>query len=301
MTIEDKLARYKRMLDAGTIDQSEYDILVTPLAVSFTTVDGAGTAAQTEGGALGHSAIKVDGDNTGMLNTGTSITTQGGAVALGSVEVGGHFIGRDFIQSVTQVVHSDEDPEEAKSVIAHYLYALSNDLTGLKLGEIDVAAKDTSREPLQLADVYVPLNTHLQIPTDITLVEWLASSRGTDRRDLDRQQETRPVDALEALTAHQQLTLLGKPGSGKSTFGANVLLTLARVWQGHRDELTKLGENWPQNAPLPIRVILRRFAEQLPTGDEPVRAGDLQTSPFPFKNASINGQDLQDLQVYVIL
>jgi len=69
--------------------------------------------------------------------------------------------------------------------------------------------------------------------------------------------------------------VLGKPGSGKSTFGASVLLTLVQAWQGHGDELAKLGGAWKHGVLLPIRVVLRRFAEQLPLGDKPARAGDL--------------------------
>ena len=87
--------------------------------------------------------------------------------------------------------------------------------------------------------------------------------------------ETRPVTALEALAAHRELTLLGKPGGGKSTFGAHVLLALAQAWQGHGAELDHLGETWTLGPLLPIRVVLRRFAEQLPSGDQPARAGDL--------------------------
>ena len=138
-----------------------------------------------------------------------------------------------------------------------------------------MSAQETKREPLQLADVYVPLDTHLRIPTDATLVRWLARDRRPERGDLDAQRDTRPVSALEALAAHRELTVLGKPGSGKSTFGASVLLALAQVWQGHGDELARLGERWRHGALLPIRVVLRRFAEQLPPGDQPARAGDL--------------------------
>ncbi|MGH9577807.1 MAG: NACHT domain-containing protein, partial [Terriglobales bacterium] len=69
--------------------------------------------------------------------------------------------------------------------------------------------------------------------------------------------------------------MLGKPGSGKSTFGASALLALAQVWQGHRDEIGKLSGIWTWGTPLPIRVVLRRFAEQLPPGDKPARAGNL--------------------------
>jgi hypothetical protein len=236
-----------------------------------------GSGAATPGGDVAREerGVTVDGDNVGPINTGTTIATQGGAAIQGSVEAGGNFIGRDFIQYVTQIIQGGEDPEEANSVIAAYLHALVADLAGLKLGEIDVSAKETRREPLQLADVYVPLDTTLRIHESMTLEKWLARAADPpDRYDL-QETERRSVAALDALAAHRELTILGKPGSGKSTFGASVLLTLAQVWQGHRDELARLGESWTHDAPLPVRVILRRFADQLPPGKDVARAGDL--------------------------
>jgi hypothetical protein len=84
------------------------------------SVTGAGAIAQGGGDALGQSAVKVDGANSGNINTGTQIH--------GSVQTqGGDFIGRDFIQHLTQI---GEDPEIARSVIAHYLSALITDLAG---------------------------------------------------------------------------------------------------------------------------------------------------------------------------
>lgn len=241
------------------------------------SASGPGAVAQGGGDALGRRAVKVEGDNAGPINTGTqtNIVTQGGAAVQGTVEVGGHFIGRDFIQVITQVVHPGEDPDEAQSVIAHYLDALAADLAGLKLGEIDGAAKQPDREPLQLADVYVPLDTHLRIPADTSLENWLARDRRFERGEREDSRDTRPVSALEALATHRELTVLGKAGSGKSTFGASVLLALGQAWQGHPAELARLGERWPHGAPFPIRVVLRRFAEQLSPGDKPARAGDL--------------------------
>jgi len=207
---------------------------------------------------------------------GTAIATQGGAVVEGSVRVrNGHFIGRDFIEVVTQVVQGGEDRDEAQSVIALYLDALATDLAGLKLGEIDLSGDQPQRELLQLADIYVPLDTTLRIPRDATLERWLAGDQGRREEPAREHGETRPVSALEALAAQRELTLLGPPGSGKSTFGASVLLALAQAWQGHADALGALGETWTHGALLPIRVILRRFAEQLPPGDRPARAGDL--------------------------
>jgi hypothetical protein len=81
------------------------------------------------------------------------------------------------------------------------------------------------------------------------------------------------VSVLEAMTHHRELTLLGKPGSGKSTFGARVLLALAQGWQGQAEAMAVLGEGWQGAALLPVRIVLRHFAERLPAGDQPVRAG----------------------------
>jgi predicted NACHT family NTPase len=203
----------------------------------------------------------VDGANSGNINTGTQIH--------GSVQTqGGDFIGRDFIQHLTQI---GEDPEIARSVIAHYLSALITDLAGLKQGEIDGAINQAQQSPLQLADIYVPLDTTLNIPENMTLAQW--RSHNFKRNDVEVQRETRTVSALEALAEYCKLTLLGKAGGGKSTFGASVLLNLAQVWQGHTDKLQELGEHWTFGALLPIRVILRRFAEQY--GDGQPAAGDI--------------------------
>jgi len=201
-----------------------------------------------------------------------NIVTDGGAVVHGGIQTqGGDFIGRDFVQYLTQIIQQGEDPEEAKSVIAHYLYALVNDLSGLKLGEIYASTNQAQQSPLQLADIYVPLDTELHIPQGVTLAGWLDGKIG----EADARREMRPVTALEALAEHRELTLLGSAGSGKSTFGASVLLNLAQAWQGHGDKLAELGENWIHGALLPIRIILRGFAEQLPAGEQMARAGDL--------------------------
>jgi formylglycine-generating enzyme required for sulfatase activity len=229
-------------------------------------------AAAQEAQAVGERSGSTDA-NSGTVNTGMqTIATQGGAVVQGAIQAGGHFIGRDFVQYVTNATQVDEDPEDAKSVIALYLHALVTDLAGLKLGEIDTSADQTRQTPLQLADVYVPLDTTLHIPEDATLAQWLSRERDRQRDDIHAQ---RPVSALEAVSEHRELTVLGKPGSGKSTFGASVLLAVAQAWQGHGDQMARLGETWAHGALLPIRVILRRFAEQLAPGDKAARAGDV--------------------------
>ncbi|SAL59860.1 NACHT domain-containing protein [Caballeronia humi] len=225
------------------------------------TVDGSGSTRS-----VGAGGVHVGGQNTGTINTGTQVITEGG-----------HFIAIALTERVSQIIHGGEDAEEAKSVIALYLYGLVADLAGLMLGEIDVSAMQAKLEPLQLADVYVPLDTRLRIPKEMKLTEWLLRNQRPLSGDAATQHQDRPVSALEALAAHRELTILGRPGSGKSTFGANVLLTLAQVWQGHRDELARLGDSWTHDVLLPIRVVLRRFADKLPVGSDAARAYDLWT------------------------
>lgn len=203
----------------------------------------------------------------------TQVAAQGGAAVLGSVQTaGGHFIGRDFILIISPA--GQADAEEAQSIVGHYLHTLTADLAGLTLAEIGAAQELTRHAPLQLADVYVPLDTTQQVPANSSLAQWLARA-GQRERGEDQPRDMRPVSALEALAQHRELTLLGKPGSGKSSFGAHVLLALAQAWQGHPEELARLGDSWNHGPLLPIRVVLRRFAEQLPAGDGPARAGDL--------------------------
>lgn len=207
----------------------------------------------------------------------TPRTDTGGGANIGhGVRIGnGHFIGRDYIQHLTQIVQSGEDAEAAKNTIALYLRNLSTQLTGLRLGEIDGSMDHSRRQALQLGDVYVPLHTTLQIDERQTLPEWLARKDSPSRAKPEDGRATRPVSALEALTNHHCLTLLGKPGSGKSSFGARVLLALAEAWRGKTSELQHLGDSWTHGTLFPIRVVLRKFADQLPAGDATGRASDV--------------------------
>ncbi len=211
--------------------------------------------------------------------------TAGGAAIQGGVKTqGGHFIGRDFIQHIQQVVQQGEGAAELQSVVASYLDSLANDLAGIKLGDIDDAPDQSRQTPLQLADIYVPLNTSLRIPKGMALQQWLAHKQGRQSSKHEAQAESEPVSALQALATQRRLTLLGLPGSGKSTFGAHVLLAMAQTWQGQPGALEALGKDWQHGAKLPIRVVLRQFSESLPASDKPATAGDLW---------AFIGQDLQ--------
>ena len=222
------------------------------------------------------------------------VQTGGGAVFKRSVtSSSGHVIGRDFVQVIEQMTVQGEDAKDATLALASYLHALATDLAGLNLGDIDASPDQTRQTPLQLADIYVPLQTTFKLPKRAKLAQaaqaqdpgemlLAAGSRGDTR---NKTPEFRSASAIEALATHPRLTLLGAPGSGKSTFGAHVLLCLAQAWQG-RDKAEKLlGKTWTAGPLLPVRVVLRRFAESHAGSAKKLRAGDLWT---------FIGQDLHD-------
>jgi formylglycine-generating enzyme required for sulfatase activity len=219
----------------------------------------------------------------------TDINAGGGAAVQGSVKLkNGHFIGRDSIKVINQIV--SEDTKGAQLALASYLHALATDLAGLQLGEIDPSINQTQQKPLQLPDIYVPLNTTLNLEKGKPLERVLEGKGGGETLPGTRGRETemQPVSALQALAACPKLTLLGTPGSGKSTFGAHALLTLAKAWQDSNKQLPTteaLGKTWKHGALLPVRVVLRSFAHAHATSTKKLTAGDLW---------AFIGQDLED-------
>lgn len=225
-----------------------------------------------------------------------TINTGGGAYVAGEVSVNGDFVGRDkiihtLIESLT-IVTGKADPSEESGWLASYLRAVIEDCSGINLQAIDDSAargdRDSARrEPPKLSDVYVDLNTTLRVPSKFaSLAElyknarFLAGARneiyGLEVDAQLRKDKSRTVSVLEAFAHHREMVLLGKPGSGKSTFSSFVSLNLARAASGHASSLTALGERWTYGALLPVRVTLRKFAQFLSTSDSEGNAGDLR-------------------------
>lgn len=105
----------------------------------------------------------------------------------------------------------------------------------------------------------------------------------------------RPLSAVEVLNTEQHLVLLGGPGSGKSTFvniaalamadellGADGLglglawltapIPRARDEQEDQDKEPPKPQRWEHGALLPVRVVLRDLAAQLPAPGTPITA-----------------------------
>lgn len=242
-------------------------------------LQGSGAIAQGPGAlAVGAGGVFVGAANTGVVSTVTK-QISGGAVFEAPVQAGA-MAGRDLLyigQVVRQVLPDATKQKDAQAVVAQYLDGLVAELTGLRLHNVDENV-DIQQTALELREIYVPLDTEAQIPSNLTLarlydLDKIGGSVALSVRMLAK--ETRPVSALEALAHHPQLTLLGRAGSGKSTFGEWVLLTLAQGWRGKVDLQAELGETWTHGRLLPIRIVLREFAAGLALGHSSCNAGHL--------------------------
>lgn len=123
-------------------------------------------------------------------------------------------------------------------------------MTRQEVAELDLAAVFTE------LDVYAIDERQQRAPEE--WAELAAQGEAAQRRP-----------ALEALCRYPRLTILGDPGSGKSTLVDFVTLCLAgaQLGDGAETGLERLGTAWDLPALLPLRVILRDYAARgLPAG-----------------------------------
>lgn len=122
-----------------------------------------------------------------------------------------------------------------------YLQTLVAECVGLDLNLI--ASPD--KHQIRLPDLYIPLE--------------LQGVEGV---------ENAPRTAIEAVAGAQRLIVLGDPGAGKSSLVRQLVVQLVRARQG-RQVSTRMpgwdGRSWP----LPVRILLHRFAAWLPDDAEP--------------------------------
>lgn len=206
-----------------------------------------------------------------------SVVVQGGIH--GNVFTGaGDQVSGDKIVTIHQMADSHAQNEAARhrQQIDSYLRRLADTVDKLPASAQSSNVDMSRTQALRLSDVYVALNTTATRRKSQTLAQALlpprqasqaARRRGAESADEAEDRRTAkeanvPVSALEALAHHHQLTLLGSAGSGKSSFGAHVLASLARAGLARSDGKSELGEAWPHGPLLPLRVVLRAFAEQ---------------------------------------
>jgi energy-coupling factor transporter ATP-binding protein EcfA2 len=148
---------------------------------------------------------------------------------------------------------------ETDEALFTYCRVLRDGIRDLPMRGIDIEASDpdSKQQRLDLARVYIDLNTKTKISAK---GKW---NKKRSSSSPDEEQETRPLSALEAAIQNKQMVLLGDPGSGKTTFINHLALCLA----AHRlepqgDWLARLSI-WPEKEAdlIPVPVTLRDFAQ----------------------------------------
>jgi formylglycine-generating enzyme required for sulfatase activity len=204
-----------------------------------------------------------------QLSGGGAIAQAGGVAAgPGSVAVGGDVLG-DIIQMVVQQVAA-EQPQlgpQPDTLRTAYLKRLARECGVLRLLGLDTSAGHAGADQegdVRLEAVYVHLDTSRTAP------DAKAGEKPKRRREGEEMERQRLLSALEAVACFPRLVLTGGPGAGKSTFANYLALCLAVHSLALEERPFALSPEkhlptWPGNLwPLPVRIVLREFARELP-------------------------------------
>ena len=160
---------------------------------------------------------------------------------------------------------------------SHYLRTLITRCDPLDLAPIDEtylqSTSPTGENMVRITDVFTTLylkglaRTSQQSIADIIFHQIERLEPKAEKEELI------PIQATEAVAAIKRLVILGQPGSGKSTLVNHITTQLARRRLGKQLAEEKL-PGWDRDAkPLPILIVLRRFAAWLPERTPHDKAG----------------------------
>lgn len=164
------------------------------------------------------------------------------------------------IQSAVFAAPSPSSYVDPKELLWTYLNQIVLDSGSLDLSGIDrKMAYDQENAHLELVAVYTALDTLHSSPMNRQQLDRSGHRNFMEMAESERQ------TALAFVDGAPYAALLGDPGSGKTTFANFLALCLAGEILGlKKANLSHLGPTWTQGALLPVRVVLRNFAAQLP-------------------------------------
>ena len=246
------LENLKLAFDAGAIDQATFDAAAAGIQAQLA---GAGAIARGPAAqAVGAGGVGIGGNNSGDINLGLII----------------------------QAAKPGASPQDLRRAYLARLLTQAN--------QLPLSAGDSGHAQVRLAAVYTALLTQRSESAP-------AAGRAAQRLADPREHAAKNLSALDVLNAEPRLVLLGGPGSGKSTFVNFVAMSMAGELLGltspnlatltapvprdddDRDDADGDGkapkpQQWDHRALLPVLVVLRDLASQLPP---PGQAVDAQT------------------------
>ncbi len=256
----DPLAELRRALEQGHITRATFDAAAAAFKAQAdppdppdtrAALDGSGAVAQGAGAtALGQGAAQVIGDVHGTLNLGVIIE---------------------------QARQPGAGMEALRRAYLARLLAHAN--------QLPLLAGEPGSDQVQLASVYTALLT--QRSAAYAEGQRLPAAAAADEH------RARPLSALAVLDAEPRLVLMAGPGGGKSTFVNVVAMSLAGELLGLQqpnlatlvaplpadDDQPDRGKDrppepqpWRHGPLLPVLVLLRDLASQLPPPGTPVDA-----------------------------
>jgi len=150
----------------------------------------------------------------------------------------------------------------------NYLHTLIADCDPLDLSTVDETAAPVGRQTgdsveVGISDVFTSLHLENLRRLESESVEDAILRREKMSRSPERvtgEEEFLPVTAVEGVAAMPRLVVLGRPGGGKSSLVKFLATQLAKLRLGQDVPKERL-PGWPLDLqPLPVRIILRRFA-----------------------------------------
>jgi len=221
-----RLEQLRKAFESGALDEDTYQAAVAALGASAPA-----NAEVTGPGAVAQGLRPV-------------------SAGAGSVAVGGDVRGNVYLGS---------PPRDSAEALAIYRRVTMSACRHLPLRGIDPGASDAAgdQQRLNLAEVYVALDTKAQIPVYF---------KNVDRASATPTRQKAPLPALHATIQNRHVVILGDPGSGKSTFVNHLCFCLVGCGLDSTASWLSQLSGWPHREAdiVPVSLVLRDLARSLP-------------------------------------
>ncbi len=243
-----QLEKLELALQGGVIDQATFDIAAAALEGGL--AKGSATAIGNNAEAMAAGSVRIDGHNSGFVNAGV-------------------YIAAARVPGAT--------PQQLRRGYLSRIWSRAN--------QLPLFGGDNASQQISLSSVYTALLTTASQEDDLDGVMHAMNS--------STEKAHKSASALDVLNAEKKLVLLSGPGGGKSTFVNFVALSMAGEMLGSTAAnlatltapVPRLDEHqskdktenpkpqrWDHGALLPVHIVLRDFAAQLPDVSATVNA-----------------------------